>query len=89
MAGLGDLAPMLNMMRQRKQDRANNEYRDSVLAQRDDQLAYQRSQDEIQNADRQTQLGLLEEAQNTPFCPSQKKFHTVVLRGVRNISEAP
>ena len=30
-----------------------------------------------------------EEARNTPFCPSQEKFHTVVLRGVRNISEAP
>ena len=29
----------------------------------------------------------LEEARNTPFCPSQGKFHTVVLRGVRNISE--
>ena len=26
---------------------------------------------------------------NTPFCPSQEKFHTVVLRGLRNISEAP
>ena len=64
MAGLGDLAPMLNMMRQRKQDRADNEYRDSVLAQRDDQLAYQRSQDAIQNADRQNQLGLLREQQN-------------------------
>ena len=64
MAGLGDLAPMLNMMRQRKQDRADNEYRDSVLAQRDDQLAYQRSQDAIQNADRQFQLGLLREQQN-------------------------
>ena len=64
MAGLGDLAPMLNMMRQRKQDRADNEYRDSVLAQRDDQLAYQRSQDAIQNADRQTQLGMLREAQD-------------------------
>ena len=64
MAGLGDLAPMLNMMRQRKQDRADNEYRDSVLAQREDQLAYQRSQDAIQNADRQNQLGLLREQQN-------------------------
>ena len=64
MAGLGDLTPMLNMMRQRKQDRADNEYRDSVLAQRDDQLAYQRSQDAIQNADRQFQLGLLREQQN-------------------------
>ena len=64
MAGLGDLTPMLNMMRQRKQDRADNEYRDSVLAQREDQLAYQRSQDAIQNADRQNQLGLLREQQN-------------------------
>jgi hypothetical protein len=31
----------------------------------------------------------LEEAINTPFCPSQEKFHTGVLRGVRNISVAP
>ena len=30
-----------------------------------------------------------EEARNTPFCPSQEKFHTVVLRGVRNSAEAP
>jgi hypothetical protein len=30
-----------------------------------------------------------EEARNTPFCPSQEKFHTVVLRDVRHISEAP
>jgi hypothetical protein len=29
------------------------------------------------------------EARNTPFCLSQEKFHTVVLRGVRDISEAP
>ena len=29
------------------------------------------------------------EARNTPFCPSQEKFYSVVLRGVRNISEAP
>jgi hypothetical protein len=29
-----------------------------------------------------------QEARNTPFCPSQEKFHTVVLRGVRNISDA-
>jgi hypothetical protein len=29
------------------------------------------------------------EARNTPFCHSQEKFHTVVLSGVRNISEAP
>jgi hypothetical protein len=26
---------------------------------------------------------------NTPFRPSQEKFHTFVLRGVRNISHAP
>ena len=31
----------------------------------------------------------LEEARNTQFCPSQKKFHTFVLRGLSNISEAP
>ena len=30
-----------------------------------------------------------EEAINTSFCPSQEKFHTFVLRGLRNISEAP
>ena len=29
------------------------------------------------------------EARNTPFFPSQEKSHTVVLRGVRNISEVP
>ena len=29
------------------------------------------------------------EARNVPFCPSQENFDTVVLRGVRNISEAP
>ena len=29
------------------------------------------------------------EAISTLFCPSQEKFHTVALRGVRNISEAP
>jgi hypothetical protein len=33
--------------------------------------------------------GIDTEARNTPFCPSQDKFHTVVLRGVRNISETP
>ena len=30
-----------------------------------------------------------QEVINTLFCPSQEKFHTFVLRGVRNISEAP
>ena len=30
-----------------------------------------------------------EEAINTPFCPLQEKFNTFVLRGLRNISEAP
>ena len=30
-----------------------------------------------------------QEARNIPFCPSQEKFHTFVLRCVRNISEAP
>jgi hypothetical protein len=30
-----------------------------------------------------------EEAINTAFCPLQEKFHTFVLRGLRNISEAP
>ena len=29
------------------------------------------------------------EAINTPFRPLQEKFHTFVLRGLRNISEAP
>ena len=34
--------------------------------------------------------GNAEEARNTPFCPSQEKFHAVVvLRGLRNISDAP
>ena len=64
MAGLGDLTPMLNMMRQRKQDRADNEYRDSVLAQREDQLAYQKTQDQFNNEARTIQLGLLREQQN-------------------------
>ena len=31
----------------------------------------------------------VQEARNTPFCPSQGKSHTVVLRGLGNISEAP
>jgi len=92
MAGLGDLTPMLNMMRQRKQDRANNEYRDSVLAQRDDQLAYQRSQDEIQNADRQTQLGMYREAQdNQNSAQSNQNAAASALertRGNRDTAEA-
>jgi hypothetical protein len=32
---------------------------------------------------------LAEEAMNTPFCRLQEKFHTFVLRCLRNISEAP
>ena len=32
---------------------------------------------------------VLEEAMNAPFCPLQEKFHIFVLRGLRNISEAP
>ena len=32
---------------------------------------------------------MTEEAINRLFCPSQEKFHTFVLRGLRNISEAP
>ena len=36
------------------------------------------------------ELSTLEEAGNALFCPSQEKFHSVVLRGVGNISaEAP
>jgi hypothetical protein len=31
----------------------------------------------------------IKEAINTPFCPSQEKLHTFVLRDARNISEAP
>jgi len=62
MAGLGDLSPMLNMMRQRKQDRANNEYRDSVLAQRDAELAYQKTQDVQNNEARNRQLLATEES---------------------------
>jgi hypothetical protein len=34
-------------------------------------------------------VGFGEEAINTPFCPLQEKFHPFVLRGLRNISEAP
>jgi hypothetical protein len=30
-----------------------------------------------------------EEVINTSFCPLQEKFHTFVLLGLRNISEAP
>ena len=30
-----------------------------------------------------------EEARNTSFCPLQEEFDTFVLRGLRNISEAP
>jgi hypothetical protein len=30
-----------------------------------------------------------EEAINTTFCPLQEKFHTFVLRGLRNIYAAP
>jgi hypothetical protein len=33
-------------------------------------------------------VNLDEEAINTPFCALQEKFHTFVLRGLRNISEA-
>jgi hypothetical protein len=33
--------------------------------------------------------GPSEEGRNTPFCPLQEKFHTFVLRGLINISEAP
>ena len=33
--------------------------------------------------------GEAEEAINTPFCPLREKTHTFVLRGLRNISEAP
>ena len=32
---------------------------------------------------------IVQEAINTVFCPSQGKFHTFVLRGVRNISDTP
>ena len=33
--------------------------------------------------------GVGQEARNTLFCPFQEKFHTVVLRGVRNIYVGP
>lgn len=56
MAGLGDLTSMMNMMNNRRQTRLDNEYRNSVLAQRDEQLAYQREQDQINNAARNRQL---------------------------------
>jgi hypothetical protein len=42
---------------------------------------------EMQDEEKKTNLP--EEAINTPFCPLQEKFHTFVLRGLRNISEAP
>ena len=32
--------------------------------------------------------GAAQEVRNFLFCPSQEKFHTVVLKGVRNISDA-
>ena len=34
-------------------------------------------------------FALLQEARNTLFCPSPEKLHTVVLQGVRNISDTP
>ena len=37
----------------------------------------------------QFQAVVPKEAGNAPFCRSQEKFHTVVLRGVRNTSGAP
>ena len=33
-------------------------------------------------------VNMLQEAGNAPFFRSREKFHTVVLRGVRNVSEA-
>ena len=34
-------------------------------------------------------MDLIVEGINTPFCPLEEKFRTFVLRGLRNISEAP
>jgi len=62
MAGLGDLTSMMNMMNNRRQSRLDNEYRDSVLAQRGEQLEYQQGQDKINNAARDRQLAGYEES---------------------------
>jgi hypothetical protein len=40
---------------------------------------------EKRQADYETTTDTIQEARNTPFCPPQEKFHTVILRGVRNI----
>ena len=32
-------------------------------------------------------LSMILEAINTSFCPAHEKFHTVVFKGVRNISD--
>ena len=39
-------------------------------------------------AERQTGDGPRQEVKNTRFCPSSEKFHTVVLKGGRNIYDA-
>ena len=62
MAGLGDLTSMMNMMNNRRQSRLDNEYRNSVLAQRGEQLDYQRGQDTINNAARDRQLAGYEQS---------------------------
>ena len=62
MAGLGDLTSMMNMMNNRRQSRLDNEYRDSVLAQRGEQLEYQKGQDTINNAARDRQLAGYEQS---------------------------
>ena len=44
----------------------------------------------VENEDREDAVVVLlrQEAENSLFCPSQEKFHTAVLQGVRNISDA-
>lgn len=64
MAGLGDLTSMMNMMNNRRQSRLDNEYRNSVLAQRGEQLEYQKGQDTINNAARERQLAGYEQSVN-------------------------
>ena len=45
------------------------------------------SDEEGSESDGELDVDKLKEARNTPFCPSHEKFHSVVLRGVRNMFE--
>ena len=42
----------------------------------------------VWNADTDHTVHVIQEGQNTPFCPAHEKFHTLVLKLVRNISGA-